>query len=184
VLIAKRLDKEIHFEWAGNASPDRRIAPPRYSIRWTGIIVIPPGGLRGMAVRADDGARLFIDGNLLLDFGRPSTRTSYVPISAGRHSIRVDYWNRLIHGDVSLLWLTGDSDASAQLVPGSPPESGSTCDDREFAHLPPGEGCGESPGRGGSDFPSPQPSPGGRGGKDGASSGEQLAGALTRLLIP
>jgi serine/threonine protein kinase len=119
VLIAKRVDAEIHFVWEGNASPDRRIAPPRYSIRWTGIIVIPPGGVRGMVVRADDGARLFIDGNLLLDFSRPSTRTSHVPISAGRHSIRVDYWNRLIHGDVSLFWLTGDSDASARLVPAS-----------------------------------------------------------------
>jgi len=118
-FVGRRIDSDIHFEWGPRMSPDSRIAPPRYSIRWDGTIVIPPGGIYGMAVRADDGARLFIDEQLLLGFEHPGTKVSHTLVSAGRHAIRLEYWNRMTHGDVSLYWFLKDAPDAQQLVPPS-----------------------------------------------------------------
>jgi len=89
-----------------------------YSIRWSRTITFTPGTYR-FSVTGDDGVRLYIDGQLEIDEWRNQTATTYnvdVPLSAGNHEIRLEYYQfngpaqaRLNWAPVSGLCLQGVS---------------------------------------------------------------------------
>ncbi len=64
--IFTRIDSVVHFEWA-MGSPDKKIQPDHYSVRWTGKLVPKESGYYSIGGSTDDGLRLFIDGKLLID---------------------------------------------------------------------------------------------------------------------
>jgi hypothetical protein len=88
-----RSDASLDFNW-GYGSPDRsRVFANYFSARWTRAFTFV-GGVYHFSLIVDDGIRLFVDGNVILD------RYSYVgaqnnqldvPISPGIHAITVDY---------------------------------------------------------------------------------------------
>lgn len=64
-LALSRIDKQIHFEWGTG-----RIIPrgsDYISIRWTGFLMPQATGTHWFYLRADDHARMWIDGDLVLD---------------------------------------------------------------------------------------------------------------------
>ena len=61
-----RTDSQVDFGWTLSA-PARGIPFDWYSVRWTGSITAPPGGVRKLGVEGNDGWRLFVDGRLLID---------------------------------------------------------------------------------------------------------------------
>ncbi|CAG0969481.1 partial Protein RhsD, partial [Anaerolineae bacterium] len=72
-----------------------------YSVRWQGVLVVPDDGEYTFTLAdVDDGARLFLDGTLVTDWSWnwPSSDTLSTPrsvtLSAGEHSIIVDYMQR------------------------------------------------------------------------------------------
>jgi hypothetical protein len=113
--VTRRVDRSIQFTWPRGVPPEQGVTVPRFAIKWTGAIVIPPGGVKAIGVEADDGARLYLDGNLLCEFHTPGRHFSANPVQAGTHTIEVDYWNRVAQGHVALLWVP--SGKVAQVVP-------------------------------------------------------------------
>ncbi len=65
--------------------------------RFSGILEIPGNGLYLFALNADDGARLWIDGELVVDndgLHGPRRVQGRIALARGGHEIRVDYFNK------------------------------------------------------------------------------------------
>jgi LysM repeat protein len=91
-----RNDAALNFNW-GYGTPDAgRVFSDNFSARWTRTIA-STGGVYRFTVTHDDGIRLYVDGNLVLekyDFVGNATNTVDVPLGAGNKVIRLDYVER------------------------------------------------------------------------------------------
>ena len=86
-------------------------APPgladRYAAVFEGALLVRDPGWHTMSLRSDDGARLFIDGVLAVDNGGShamSTTAALVPLSAGLHDMRVEYYENAGGAGLALSW--------------------------------------------------------------------------------
>ncbi|MBN1137567.1 MAG: LysM peptidoglycan-binding domain-containing protein [Anaerolineae bacterium] len=91
--VLTRSDAAINFNW-GNKSPATVVAADQFSAVWNGDFSFSAGTYRFTAT-ADDGIRVYLDGNLIIDeWHVTSVRTYwaelYVP--AGTHHVRVRYF--------------------------------------------------------------------------------------------
>ena len=108
-----RTDAEVDFGWTLNA-PARGIPFDWYSVRWTGSLVAPPGGVRRLGVEGNDGWRLFLDGRLLIDnwtkrsYGAHLADVTLPPGSS--HDIRLEYFESTGNARVKLIWGAGPGD--------------------------------------------------------------------------
>ena len=90
-----RNDESINFDW-GTGSPDGAIPADNFSARWTRALDFAPGRYR-FILEIDDGARLYVDNELLIDNfvdGPARTLTAERTLSGGLHSVRVEYYER------------------------------------------------------------------------------------------
>ena len=82
------------FNWAG-ASPACELAGQLFSARWESTQNAPATGFYTVLLTVDDGARIFLDGNLVLDAWReqsPANFSTTVYLNAGAHDWRVEYF--------------------------------------------------------------------------------------------
>ena len=100
----RRTDANINFDW-GQESPDPRIAHDTFSIRWSGQIEAPAAGRYTFTTRADDRAKLIIDGRTVVNYlpGQTS-HTGSIDLGAGRHSIVYEYVERTGNARARLEW--------------------------------------------------------------------------------
>ena len=88
-----RNDLALNFNW-GFSTPDAvRVFADNFSARWTRTFA-SNGGVYRFTVTHDDGVRLYVDGNLVLnkyDFVGNATDTVDVSVAAGPKVIRLDY---------------------------------------------------------------------------------------------
>jgi hypothetical protein len=107
-LVTTRIDPAINFAW--NMEPPAPGVPPTYfSVRWTGKLLAPASDTYIFYLDAlDDGARLFIDGQMVIDSWMIQQGISViraVPLEAGIHDIRVDYCQGPEHhASIRLAW--------------------------------------------------------------------------------
>ncbi len=90
-----RNDLAIYFAW-GDQSPDPRLSADGFSVRWTRRLYFDPGLYR-FTVRMDDGARVFVDGVMVIDQWRDGAAreaSTDLTLSAGDHDLRVEYYER------------------------------------------------------------------------------------------
>jgi hypothetical protein len=64
----KRVDAQIHWEATANKYLDTEYRENFY-VRWTGLLKVPKDGKYTFLVASDDGSRVWIDGQLLVDHG-------------------------------------------------------------------------------------------------------------------
>jgi len=107
-FVRQRIDRQIDFTWTHGNTPDVDMPTTRYSIRWTGILIVPPGGIGGIGAIADDGIRLKLDRANVLSFSKPQRDIYVATISPGPHAFQLEYWNTLAGGRVQLFWLRPD----------------------------------------------------------------------------
>ena len=80
-----------------------------FSVRWTGFFQFPGGGVTFTA-RADDGVRVFLDGVAIIDQWRDQAATTYgvtKTVAAGRHEVRVEYYERGGAAVIQMSWAAG-----------------------------------------------------------------------------
>jgi hypothetical protein len=65
-----RVDPTVNFNW-GIGSPDAAIDSDHFSVRWSGQVQAKYSQVYTFAVKADDGARLWVNGQLLIDQMNP-----------------------------------------------------------------------------------------------------------------
>jgi hypothetical protein len=86
----KRIDYALNFHW-GRASPGPGIPADHFSVRWRGFLSVPHTGVYMLGVSADDGCRLFLDGQLLHDAWKGGRRTGRYPLSQGLRQVRLEH---------------------------------------------------------------------------------------------
>jgi beta-glucosidase len=106
-----RVDATVDFRWE-LASPAPELPDDHFTVRWSGKLTPPKSGLYALALRSDDGSRLYLDGKLLIDnWGDhpPTLKTAQLALVGGKvYDIRIDYFEGIIGASVELLWqMTG-----------------------------------------------------------------------------
>ncbi len=99
-----RSDAAIDFDW-GLKSPAAEIPADQFAVRWTGIFTFETARYRFTAT-TDDGVRLYVDDRLILDSWRSmrGTRSVTADLTAGQHSVRVEYFEGTQAAKARVTW--------------------------------------------------------------------------------
>jgi hypothetical protein len=97
----------LNFNWA-YSSPNIScgVDPDNFSVRWTRSVYFN-GGVYRFTVTGDDGVRLYIDGEKVLDEWRWQGATTFtvdVPLSGGEHDIKLEYYENGGYAVAKLSW--------------------------------------------------------------------------------
>jgi hypothetical protein len=79
--------------------------PERFSARWVGFLAVGRAGRYRFATTSDDGSRLYVDDQLVVDNGgahSAATRSGEIELTRGAHRVRLDYVQ--FGGDLELAW--------------------------------------------------------------------------------
>nr|BFE54071.1 PA14 domain-containing protein [Saccharothrix mutabilis subsp. capreolus] len=95
----------------GSDAPAAGIPADNYSLRMSGDIVFPEAGNYTLRVLADDGVRVWVNDNLVMDHwvdSAPTWRTATVNSPAPNHhkQIRVEYYENAVTAQLELHWTT------------------------------------------------------------------------------
>jgi beta-glucosidase len=110
-----RADARIDFRWTLN-SPGRGIPFDWYSVRWTGTLTAPAGGVAKLGVEGNDGYRLWVDDTLVLDNWRKQSygaKLANVGLKPGPHAIKLEFFESTGIARVKLIWDAGVSSDEA-----------------------------------------------------------------------
>src|SRR5690606_25477524 len=100
-----RNDADIDFNW-GSGSPSAEIPVDHFSARWTRTVNFNAGTYR-FRLRGDDGVRLWIDDDLVIDEWRVQSPTEFSAVrtlSGGSHKLKVEYFDATGGAEVKLSW--------------------------------------------------------------------------------
>ena len=131
--LAVRVDPTIDFDWGGGV-PHPDVPADDFAVRWTGLLITPAAsGGYTFYTKADDGVRLWINGELLIDEWHPSSGDEYSATVTllGNYSyhLRLDYYEGGGDARVYLHW--SPPGASKEVVPTSAFYPMQDCDGNE-----------------------------------------------------
>jgi len=95
----------IDYDW-GYGSPDGEQPTELFMLRWSGTWEFEAGPYDFVA-RADDGLRLWVDGEPIIDAWRQQPPTDFTArrvMTAGRHAVRLDYYEATSIAVIRLAW--------------------------------------------------------------------------------
>ena len=105
-----RIDPQIDFHWT-LFSPDPVLAADDYSVKWTGKLLSPGGGVYKIGLDGNDGYKLYINDSLLIDnWHKQSYHTrlvDYVFEKDKQYSIRVEFYEPAGNAHIRLIWTAG-----------------------------------------------------------------------------
>ncbi len=100
------MDKEISFNWS--IESPKGLPRENYSARWQGQLFIDEGGQYEIGVIADDGVRLWVDDELIVDQWVVQPATQYFKKLQFRdntcHTIKLEYYQAQGDAVLKLLW--------------------------------------------------------------------------------
>lgn len=100
-----RNDEQLDFNW-GRGSPDHRLPVDNFSARWTRTVKFDEATYR-FYLLVDDGARVWVDGKLVIDEWREGAlREVYadVALTQGKHELEVHYFERAGDARIRVRW--------------------------------------------------------------------------------
>jgi hypothetical protein len=109
-LKLTRIDPAVDFDWAAG-SPDPSLGVDTFSVRWTGQVEAPVSGTYTFYTVTDDGARLWVNNQLLIDkwIDQPATEWSgTMALTAGqKYDVKLEYYENGSDASAHLLWSAG-----------------------------------------------------------------------------
>jgi outer membrane protein OmpA-like peptidoglycan-associated protein len=113
----RQVDATIDFQ-RRNQAPAEGVPAEDFSARWTGWLRVPTSGHYVLHLVVDDGARLWLDGRLLLNEWRGQSVSSYsvdLDLQAGRaYALRLDYCQYGADSYAQLAWVRPEQLAQAE----------------------------------------------------------------------
>jgi len=116
-LVLEREDAQINFAWV-EESPDPRVDNDQFSIQWTGEIEIPFSGTWTFYTTSDDGVRLWVNDQLVVDNWtehRAVENSGTIELVAGKYSLVMEYFEYDLAAAAQLRWQGPKT--SKQVVP-------------------------------------------------------------------
>ena len=105
-LAGSRIDPQVRFDWPG--SPIDTVPADHFTVRWSGRIQPRVSGVYTFTLRADDGVRLWIDGQPLIDtWNRPdiADQRGGITLEAGQlYDLQLHYFDNNSAGEITLWW--------------------------------------------------------------------------------
>jgi hypothetical protein len=103
--IALQTDPCINFNW-GTASPMEGIDSENFSIRWTGEVMPRYSGDCTFYLTSDDGSRLWINNELLIDkWDRSHSSQGTISLTAGeKYDLKLEYYDNRSTASCKLEW--------------------------------------------------------------------------------
>ena len=89
-----RKDEAVDFTWGGGA-PGDGVPADSFSARWTKAVTLDEAATYAFTVTGDDGVRLFVDGDKILDRWVQQGATTYTALkqlSPGTHTVVLEYF--------------------------------------------------------------------------------------------
>ncbi len=98
--IASKIDKSVNFSWGFEESPMEGVNDDKFSARWTGKLKSPGSGQFEVGVKADNGVKLFIDGNLVInswtDQAPGQFKTDYYEFEEGKlYDLKIEFYENI-----------------------------------------------------------------------------------------
>lgn len=113
-----RDDAAIDFDW-GYGSPAPQIPRDGFSVRWTQEVTLATAGTYTFAATSDDGIRVRVGDSLVIDRWRdqsPTTATASIELTAGTHTVVVEYYERGGTALARVSWSLGTAPAGTVVV--------------------------------------------------------------------
>ncbi len=123
--VLTRTDPSVDFRWyrgsptsslvaRGEIGQDHALDDDNYSVRWTGQLLPPATGEYELSVTGDDGFRLFVNGQAVIDEWTPGSRararTAMVRLETGHPAdVRLEYFEAERDAEVHLGWRLPDA---------------------------------------------------------------------------
>ncbi|HLX69206.1 MAG TPA: PA14 domain-containing protein, partial [Verrucomicrobiae bacterium] len=112
-----RTDAVVNFNWS-TTGPDSSIGQSNFTARWTGSVQPQYSETYTFTVVSDDGARLWVNGQLLVDnwvaHSSATTNSGSITLNAQQfYNIRLDYFQQSSNAVVQLFW---SSPSTAQSI--------------------------------------------------------------------
>nr|MBA3847155.1 carbohydrate binding domain-containing protein [Planctomycetota bacterium] len=105
--VASRVDAVVDFAWS-DGSPHAAVSPDTFSARWRGQVQAMTTGTYAFHVVGDDGVRLRVGGQLIVDAWRdqsPTESTGSIELAAGqRYDLVLEYYENGGGADCHLQW--------------------------------------------------------------------------------
>ncbi|MBW1735902.1 MAG: hypothetical protein JRJ71_16235, partial [Deltaproteobacteria bacterium] len=105
--VLTRIDPVVDFDW-GAGSPGSGVNQDRFSARWTGKLRITKPGPYKLAVASDDGVRLYINGQKVIDGWVVHGREWFcheMNLDAGDHDIMLEFFEFRGSASIGLYWI-------------------------------------------------------------------------------
>jgi hypothetical protein len=127
-LAFTRTDPVVDFDWR-TGTPDPRLGPDTFSVRWTGTVTPATSETYTFYTRADDGVRLWVNDRLLIDnwVDQSATeRSATITLTAGQpYPLRLEYYENGVDATMRLSWSSPSVPKQvipqARLSPTAPP---------------------------------------------------------------
>lgn len=100
---------DLNFNWGNEGSPSTACNVPgrQYSVRWTRSANFATTGIYRFTLSSDDGMRLYVDGQKVFDVWSDqlaTVRTADLQITAGAHTVVVEYYQNNAASSASVSW--------------------------------------------------------------------------------
>ncbi len=108
-LKLTRTDTTVDFN-LGFSSPDPAINSESFSVRWTGQVTAPATGNFVFVTQSDDGVRLWLGNQLLIDNFTPhpvtEDRSATIALTSGQsYNLRLEYFDLTANAVIRLMWV-------------------------------------------------------------------------------
>jgi hypothetical protein len=100
-----RTDADLRFDW-GTGAPASGLPADNFSVRWTRDVYFSAGTYNFFA-KHDDGARVWVDGTLVIDYWHDQPATTHAgtrTLSAGTHRVQVEYYEHTGFASIVVWW--------------------------------------------------------------------------------
>ncbi|WP_197085479.1 DUF6701 domain-containing protein [Cellvibrio sp. pealriver] len=116
-----RLDGPINFDWGTGVPGPAGVGDNNFSVRWEGYIHVTQSGVHRFQTNSDDGVRLTVNGDLLIDQWNDHSVTTHTSaavnlIAGNRYPIKLEYYENGGFAVAQLRWQTPGS-ASYVAIP-------------------------------------------------------------------
>jgi beta-glucosidase len=108
--VLVRSDAQINFDWS-RGRPAPVVNEDGFSVRWTGKFVPPETGQYQLGAMADDGVRVYLDGQLLVDawatdqLSQIRTVMKEIRLEGGRsYDVRFEYYENIRNAITKFFW--------------------------------------------------------------------------------